>query len=313
MSVGIPKSEAGRKQMLRIGVIANRKKSGARALVREMQRFSDKHGFPFQWEEQTARLIGVEGKGLADLVDGVDLLIVAGGDGSLLRVIHEVYPSPVPVLGVNIGGLGFLTAVTREEILEALPDLAAGQLRHSERLALEVRGSLRGKELWIPCVLNDVVLFRGSSSHMARIDVLAGDLSVTEFQADGLVVATPTGSTAYALSAGGPIVVPEARVFALTPLSPHSLTNRTLVFSGDSRVRMMVPERAVPVRLEFDGQSSGVLHHGDWVEIRAAPHPVTLAFLARRDFFQILRQKLRWSGASVPAPERRVEADGGRA
>ena len=146
---------------------------------------------------------------------------------------------------------------------------------------------------------------------MARIDVLAGDLPVTEFQADGLVVATPTGSTAYALSAGGPIVVPEARVFALTPLCPHSLTNRTLVFSTDSRVRMTVPERAVPVRLEFDGRSSGVLHHGDWVEIRGAPHPVTLAFLARRDFFQILRQKLRWSGASLPVPERPIGMDGG--
>ncbi|QSR83830.1 NAD(+)/NADH kinase [Methylacidimicrobium sp. B4] len=295
--------------MLRIGVIANRKKPGARALAREIQQFSGKHGFPFLWEEQTARLIGVAGRDLARLIAEVDLLIVAGGDGSLLRVVHEVYPNPVPILGVNIGGLGFLTAVTREEILEALPDLAAGLLRHSQRLALEVRGEVGGQELHIPCVFNDVVFFRGSSSHMARIEVLAGDLPVTEFQADGLVVATPTGSTAYALSAGGPIVVPEARVFGLTPLCPHSLTNRTLVFSADSRVRMTVPERAIPVRLEFDGQSSGVLHHGDWVEIRAAPHPVTLAFLARRDFFQILRQKLRWSGASVPTPGRQVETD----
>ncbi len=296
--------------MLRIGVIANQKKAGARALARAIQQFAGKHGFPFLWEEQTARLIGVEGRNLAHLIAEVDLLIVAGGDGSLLRVVHEVYPNPVPILGVNIGGLGFLTAVTREEILEALPDLAAGLLRRSQRLALEVRGSLGGQELHIPCVFNDVVFFRGSSSHMARIEVLAGDLPVTEFQADGLVVATPTGSTAYALSAGGPIVVPEARVFGLTPLCPHSLTNRTLVFAADSRVRMAVPERAVPVRLEFDGQSSGVLHQGDWVEIRAAPHPVTLAFLARRDFFQILRQKLRWSGASVPTPGRPAEADG---
>ncbi|MDD4932131.1 MAG: NAD(+)/NADH kinase [Methylacidiphilaceae bacterium] len=299
--------------MLRIGVIANTRKPGARTLVREMRLFSERHGFPFLWEEQTAKLIGIEGSDLAVLIGGVDLLIVAGGDGSLLRVVHAVYPNPVPILGVNIGGLGFLTAVTREEILQALPDLASGLLRHSQRLALEVRGSLRGKEIRIPCVLNDVVLFRGSSSRMARIDVLAGDLLVTEFQADGLVVATPTGSTAYALSAGGPIVVPEAQVFALTPLCPHSLTNRSLVFSADSQVRMTVPERAAPVRLEFDGQSSGVLHCGDWVEIRAASHPVTLAFLASRDFFQILRQKLRWSGASLPASEKRIETEGGRA
>ncbi|MGD9896301.1 MAG: NAD(+)/NADH kinase [Candidatus Methylacidiphilaceae bacterium] len=299
--------------MLRIGVIANQRKPGARSLVRDMQVFSERHGFPLLWEKQTARLVGEEGEEMAALIAGVDLLIVAGGDGSLLRVVHEVYPDPVPILGVNIGGLGFLTAVTREEILEAFPDLASGLLRHSQRLVLEVRGSIRGNDIRIPCVLNDVVLFRGSSSRMARIDVLAGGLSVTEFQADGLVVATPTGSTAYALSAGGPIVVPEAQVFTLTPLCPHSLTNRSLVFSADSRVRMMVPEGAAPVRLEFDGESRGVLRHGDWVEIRAAPHPVTLAFLARRDFFQILRQKLRWSGASVPAPERRIEKDGGRA
>ncbi len=298
--------------MLRIGVIANTRKPGARTLVREMQLFSERHGFPFLWEEQTAKLLGTEGRDLAGLIGGVDLLIVAGGDGSLLRVVHAVYPNPVPILGVNIGGLGFLTAVTREEILQALPDLASGLLRLSQRLALKVRGSLRGKKLQIPCVFNDVVLFRGSSSRMARIDVHAGDLLVTEFQADGVVVATPTGSTAYALSAGGPIVVPEAQVFALTPLCPHSLTNRSLVFSADSQVRMTVPERAAPVRLEFDGQSSGVLHCGDWVEIRTAPHPVTLAFLASRDFFQILRQKLRWSGASLPASEKRIETEGGR-
>ncbi|CAB4242589.1 NAD kinase [Methylacidimicrobium sp. AP8] len=296
--------------MLRIGVVANRRKPGARALARALQEFSRKQDFPLRWEEQTARLIGAEGEKLAELVAGVDLLIVAGGDGSLLRVVHEVYPSPVPILGVNIGGLGFLTAVTREEILEALPGLAEGSWRRSERLVLEVRGSLRGKALHIPCVFNDVVLFRGNSSHMARIDVLAADLPVTEFQADGLVVATPTGSTAYALSAGGPIVIPEARVFGLTPLSPHTLTNRTLIFSADSQVRMTVPERAVPVRLEFDGLSSGSLRHGDWVEIRAAPHPVTLAFLAHRDFFQILRQKLRWGGASIPLPGERADKDG---
>ncbi|VVM06238.1 NAD+ kinase [Methylacidimicrobium tartarophylax] len=298
--------------MLRIGVIANTRKPGARTLVREMQLFSAKHGFSFVWEEQTARLAGTEGRDLAGLVGEVDLLIVAGGDGSLLRVVHEVYPNPVPILGVNIGGLGFLTAVTREEILQALPDLASGRLRHSPRLALEVRGSLRGKEIRIPSVLNDVVLFRGSSSRMARIDVHAGDFLVTEFQADGVVVATPTGSTAYALSAGGPIVVPEAQVFTLTPLCPHTLTNRSLVFSADSHVRMTVPERAAPVRLEFDGESSGILHCGDWIEIRAAAHQVTLAFLAGRDFFQILRQKLRWSGASMPTSEKRSEADGGR-
>ncbi|WP_142524186.1 NAD(+)/NADH kinase [Methylacidimicrobium cyclopophantes] len=298
--------------MLRIGVIANRKKPGARTLIRALRLFSGKHGFPFLWEEQTARLVGIEGRHLEELVAEVDLLIVAGGDGSLLRVVHDVYPNPVPILGVNIGGLGFLTAVTREEILEALPDLAAGLLRQSQRLALEVRGSLRGKEIRIPCVLNDVVLFRGSSSRMARIDVLAGDLPVTEFQADGLVVATPTGSTAYALSAGGPIIVPEARVFSLTPLCPHTLTNRSLVLSADSRVRMIVPERASPVRLEFDGQSRGILRQGDWVEIRAAPSPVTLAFLTRRDFFQILREKLRWSGASVPTKKMPSATNGGR-
>ncbi len=283
---------------MRIGVIANRTKAGALGFLKTLKDVSGQYGVELFWEEGTAKLLHLQGHTLEFLREKADLLLVAGGDGSILRVVQSIYPSQIPILGINIGGLGFLTAVTGDEIGAALTHIVAGKLRYSERLVLQTRVRAGGKESEIPCALNDLVAFR-TTAHMARLRVFSGPFLVSDYEADGLIVATPTGSTAYALSAGGPIVLPEARVFTLNPICPHTLTNRTLVLSADSTLRIEVPPRCAPVRLEFDGHSGGVLHAGDWAEVGVAPHPVRLAFLAQRDFFGILRQKLGWRGTTL--------------
>jgi NAD+ kinase len=204
------------------------------------------------------------------------------------------------MLGINIGNLGFLTAITRGEILDVAADILKGQqtLRFSPRLAL--KAILHSdKNYVLPCALNDIVLFRGNSSRVVRMRVFIDDTLVNEYVADGMIVATPTGSTAYAMAAGGPIISPETAAFYLSPICPHSLSNRGLLFSPNSVLRVEIPSKGAPLVLQYDGRSSYRMRPGDWLEVSAAKDPVILAFMANRDFFQILRQKLNWSGASV--------------
>lgn len=286
---------------MKIGIIANRTKPGAAALLRELHKVCDEAQVELLLEASTAQFIRQRGLKLPALLKKVDLLLVAGGDGSLLRVLHEIYPAPVPLLGINIGRLGFLTAMTGDEILGGAVNILSGRqkLRLSPRLALRaVVHNAKGSQT-IPCALNDIVVFRGNATRMVRMRVLIDNTLVNEYTADGLIVATPTGSTAYAMAAGGPIISPETKAFYLNPICPHSLSNRGLVFAPESVLRVEIPTGASTVQLQYDGRPSMRLRAGDWLEVRAAPHPVMLAFLAERDFFQILRQKLKWSGASV--------------
>lgn len=284
---------------LRVGLFVNKEKRGAHELLVELLEYFKKHGVSFFLEDSTARLVGREGLTLSRLSQEVDLILAAGGDGTIIRIAHEIFPSQVPILGVNTGSLGFLTAVGREEILPELPKILTGRFRKSPRMVLKAVGSAYGKDFEIPCSLNDIVLFRGAYSHMTMIDVFAQGKLVTEYQADGVVVSTPTGSTAYALSTGGPIVVPESKVFTLNPICPHTLTNRSLVFAEEVVLRFSIPLGGGPVRLEYDGVAFGDLHPGDWIQIEARSERVVLGFLKERDFFEILRKKLRWSGTAV--------------
>lgn len=290
---------AARKK-LRIGVVVNRQKPGARALLRDLLEYSHIHGdIEFLIESDSAILLRQKGVPLSRLKSRVDLFLVAGGDGSLLEFIRALYPAAVPTLGVNLGSLGFLTALAQEELAGALPLLAQGKLHLSPRLALQAIVHRHKKKEFFPCALNDVVVSRGGRSQLVRLHVSVGDAFVTQYVCDGLIVCTPTGSTAYSVSAGGPILSPDARVLALTPICPHTLTNRSIVVGTDHPVRIEVPPQDASLVLQFDGQPGGHLHPGDWLEIRPAPSPVVLAYTPKTDFYSVLRQKLRWSGSSV--------------
>jgi NAD+ kinase len=208
----------------------------------------------------------------------------------------------VPILGVNIGSLGFLTAVAETEVEKILPYLASRDLLLSPRLVLEtIFHHKNGRTQLIPCALNDIVIMRATASRLARIRVEVGDYLVTEYVCDGLIVSTPTGSTAYSLASGGPILSPNADAIVLTPICPHTLTNRALVVGTDQVIRVrVVKQSGVPApAVQFDGRSGGNLHPHEWLEIKPAKARVQLAYLPHSDFYRVLRQKLKWSGASV--------------
>jgi len=288
---------------LNIGVVVNRTKPGARAVLYQLIEYAQAHpNLRLHFEKRTGAMVQSPGVSEAELAKKSDLLLVAGGDGSLLDVVAAVFPAQVPILGVNIGSLGFLTAVAETEMASVLPFLAENNLLLSPRLALETTfHHAKGKNEVIPCALNDVVIARANALRLARIRVEVGDYLVTEYVCDGLIVATATGSTAYSLAAGGPILSPDADSIVLTPICPHTLTNRALVVGTDQAIRIrVVPQVGVPApAVQFDGSPGGNLRHQEWLEIRPAKAKVQLAYLPHSDFYRVLRQKLKWSGASV--------------
>jgi NAD+ kinase len=286
---------------IKIGVVVNRTKPGAREVLNQLVEFTAAHpNLKLLFEKRTGALIKKPGVNATELARKSDLLLVAGGDGSLLDVVESVFPTQIPILGVNIGSLGFLTAASETEVDAILPCLAANDLLLSPRLVLKtVFHRAGGKTHVVPCALNDVVVSRVNVSRLIRIRVEVGDYLVTEYVCDGLIVATPTGSTAYSLAAGGPILSPDADAIVLTPISPHTLTNRALVVGSDQviRIRIVHQKGVADPSVQFDGRAEGTIRHHEWLEIRRAPAKVNLAYLPHSDFFRVLRQKLKWSGS----------------
>jgi len=227
-----------------------------------------------------------EQDGLKDL----DLVVSLGGDGTMLRTVDLVARFGVPVLGVNVGHLGYLSGVGPEELRDALARFLAGDYRLQERMTLDVVIAAAGRRQPAVMALNDVVLQRTVSGHTVRIEVVLSGVSFLTYAADSLIVATPTGSTAYNLSARGPIVSPGLRAIVLTPVAPHMLFDRALVLGADEDLDLGVLDgRAAEVVI--DGCSFGVLGEGDHVECRAGQHSARLVSFGERDFHQILKQK----------------------
>lgn len=229
-----------------------------------------------------------------ELAEGCDLVVSLGGDGTLLSVARSLGTKRVPILGVNLGTLGFLTEVNVDEVFEALEGVLAGEAQVVSRMRLEVVATRGDREIGRYQALNEVVVDKSSLSRMIRLEVEADTQQVTTYHADGLIVATPTGSTAYSLSAGGPIILPGTEVIALTPICPHSLTQRPLVLPQSSRVVVRVRSAGSEVSLTVDGQEGLALLDGDAVEIHKSAYPVDIVASPRRSRFDILRAKLRW-------------------
>jgi NAD+ kinase len=225
-----------------------------------------------------------------DFAPGLDLVMSLGGDGTMLHAVQLVYPSPVPLMGVNVGLLGYLSELEPEELERWLPRLLAGDFEISERMMLSVdvesAGAVRGS--WY--ALNEAVIEKLRSGHLIYLDVSINGTAFTSYAADGLIVATPTGSTAYSFSAGGPIVSPDLRCIVLTPISPHMLFDRSLVLSDHEEVAFAV-SNGRNVALTIDGHELGELCSGDRVRCRVAPEPLRLVSIRPRDFHQILKTK----------------------
>ena len=252
---------------------------------------------------ELADLARARGLACADAPFAADVLVALGGDGTILRAVHE-FPG-VPVLGFNLGGLGYLASVGRRDFARAFDDLAAGRFAVTERSVLEVRRG-RGDEAIPPKAfkaLNDVVIVREMSGHAAVLDLEVDGRAATRYMADGLVFATPTGSTAYSLSAGGPVLMPDSACLAVTPMNPHALGVRPMVVSDRVRLtvtsRRRVNGRAEKLGVYADGESVFLLDGDESASIAKSPAGARLVELAGYDPYVVMSKKLGWCGSSV--------------
>jgi len=231
----------------------------------------------------------------SELLRRADLIVVLGGDGTLLGVARSMRERSVPILSANFGRLGFLTLFSSDEVLPMLERVLVGDFTLSARTLLAVRALRSDYEIYSSVVFNEVVISKGGAiARIIDLDTSIDDAFVCNYKADGLIVTTPSGSTAYSLSAGGPIVHPAVGVITLSPICPHTLTNRPIVVPDDVVVRVAVGSPDNDVVLTFDGQESFTLENGDVVEVRRFPHAATLVHCPTRSFYDVLRGKLHW-------------------
>jgi NAD+ kinase len=223
----------------------------------------------------------------------VELIVVLGGDGTLLSMARAVGDLDVPILGVNVGGLGFLTATTLDEMFPAVESALAGRMTVDERMLLRARPIRNGQALGDYVALNDVVITKSAMSRIISLAVSVESQHATSYRADGLIISTPTGSTAYCLSAGGPIVFPSADAIVLTPIASHTLTNRPIVLPGAHRIEVTL-KTDQDVMLTVDGQIGVNLNEHDTVQVEQAASRIRLVRFPRTDFFSVLRTKLKW-------------------
>jgi NAD+ kinase len=286
---------------LTLGLYAHWRKPGAGDSLQDLYQCLQKVGIKTLVEEKSAELIGLKGLSVDELRDQVDLFLTIGGDGTLLRLVRDLRGKMKPVMGINFGSLGFLTGFGGPSFAEAAKALASGDYRVEERTLLEATVCGPGGKIISRLGLNDVVVSRGDRSRLVQIEVTIDQVCLTEYNADGLIVATSTGSTAYSLSAGGPIVIPNSGVFVVTPICPHVLTNRSVVVSNRSTIRLKASHRSAeqPISLSIDGQEPIHFHIGDDVTVKAADVTLPLVFPSNFTFAGVLRAKLGWSGSAI--------------
>jgi NAD+ kinase len=283
-----------------LGLIANDGKPGAAELVSEIVVALERAQLRFTLEGRTASLIGRESAATpADLARTCDMLMVLGGDGTMLKVLHELHHELPPILGINLGTLGFLTCVSSKEWPQAVEAIAAGTFQLSKRALLDVEVRRGTEVLHRRLALNDAVITRGEHSRLIRLNVFVDRAALSEYNADGLIVATPTGSTAYSLSAGGPVLTPDSGAFIITPVCPHVLTMRPVLVSDRALIEVVPAATSDNVSLTLDGQEHLRVGPEDRVRITKAPQTLALALLPGMSFFEVLRQKLKWSGTAV--------------
>ena len=287
-----------RRGFKRIVVLAKPGTREGMRIARELRDWLDAHGVAVRFDRASARALDRRG-GVAPgtLPPRTDLVIVAGGDGTLLSAARAAGPRGIPILGVNFGGLGFLTELQPEELFSGVEKVLRGEYTIEERASLRVRLRRGGKVIAEHALLNDAVVTKTALARMLVIDVDVDDQRVASYTSDGLIVSTPTGSTAYNLSAGGPILDPRMSAFVISPICPHAMSLRPLVVPGDVRIRVVLRGRTEEqAYLTLDGQVGYPIRPTDEIVVDRHPMPVRLVRVARRGFFEILQRKLRWGG-----------------
>jgi NAD+ kinase len=282
--------------MKRIGIVAKTDRQEARTVVPQLLEWCLAHGLQPLCDKETAGLCPdtpVQTARKPELPGLADLLLVLGGDGTLLAMARLVGDLGVPILGVNLGGLGFLTALTVDELFPALEAYLESGLVIEERMMLAATVSRQGERLSEYVALNDIVITKSAMSRIIRLEVAVDEQFATGYRADGLIISTPTGSTAYCLSAGGPIVFPTMDAMVLTPICSHTLTNRPIVLPASQRIEVTLLTDQ-DVMLTADGQVGFALRQWDSVEVRRATARTRLLRFPQKHFFSVLRTKLKW-------------------
>ena len=284
---------------LSLGIYAHWRKSGAAASLKGLLQEFAAHSINVLLEEHAAKLTGTEGYPLEDLYKRVDIFVALGGDGTLLRLIRDLRGKMKPVMGINFGSLGFLTCFGGPEYAEAAKALATGDYRVDDRTLLLANVERKGEIVHSQIGLNDVVVSRGEFSRLIRLDLYIDQTHLTQYNADGLIIATSTGSTAYSLSAGGPIAMPDSGVFVVTPICAHVLTNRSVIVSNRSTIRLIPSGGKQHLFVSIDGQDPIQLRPTDAVTVRPASATLPLLLPKNLTFADILGSKLRWSGSAI--------------
>lgn len=280
----------------KIGIIAKPKKEEARAAVEKLIQWLKDRNKEIILDFQTASYISepIESYQRSEIPSQSDIIIVLGGDGTLLSVARQIGSLGVPIIGVNLGGLGFLTAITLDELHDALEDIFAGNFLVEHRMMLTSEIYRHGEKLSEYTVLNDVVINKGALARIIELETFVNEQYVTTYRADGLIISTPTGSTAYSLSAGGPVIFPTMSALIMTPICSHTLTNRPLVIPDNVSIKVILDTENQDVILTLDGQIGIALEYKDTVYIRKSSIYSKLIRFPQKIFFDVLRNKLKW-------------------
>lgn len=284
---------------LSLGIYAHWRKPGAANSLHALVQSLQAENIQVLIEEHAAHIIDETGVSLDELHRRVDLFVALGGDGTLLRLVRDLRGRIKPIIGINFGTLGFLTYFGGPEFSQVARALVKGDYRVDERTMLEASLEHDGEIVLDQMGLNDVVVTRGERSRLVQIEVTIDQTGLTVYNGDGLIVATATGSTAYSLSAGGPIVTPNSGVFVVTPICPHVLTNRSVIVSNRSTIRLRPSRGDLPLLLSIDGQEAIHIDPGDIVTVRAGETKLPLLLPKELTFADILRAKLSWSGSAI--------------
>lgn len=280
----------------KLGVIVGPQKTEAFAVVRDLFAWCQQRGITMYAAREIATQLGSEilGEHESELPEGLGLLVVLGGDGTMLGAARLVGTRQIPVLGVNFGWLGYLTEFTLAELFPALDMLLDGWFAVDQRMLLDVTVERAGQRIAQHRALNDAVINKAAPARMIELECYVNGLFVNGFRADGMIVATPTGSTAYSLSAGGPIVYPSLSAILLTPICPHMLSNRPVVLPGESGVELVFKRTDEDLMLTIDGQISVPLELADRVLLRRSTTTFHIVRPTNRNYFEVLRTKLKW-------------------
>jgi NAD+ kinase len=281
-----------------VGIISKPDMGAGAEIVPQLLKWLHRRGLATRMDQETAQYVNARRAGESferDAVpEGCDFILVLGGDGTLLSAAKAIGGRPIPMLAVNLGSLGFLTAITVDELYPELERALAGESRIGNRRMIDCTHERAGKRIGRYLCLNEAVVGKSAPARMVTIDAHVDENLVCQYKADGVIVATPTGSTAYSLSAGGPIIFPTVGAFAITPICPHMLTNRPVIVPDTTEVRLVYQSEDDSAFLNVDGQQCAPLMQGDEIRCKRSAHPLKLIRPPRLLYFDVLRQKLHW-------------------